>query len=101
MGSQRKAEGRKKDAENGSKSNASEVRTVVRVSALDRQQRQQELAQLAGGQGASNGNGSSTDAAAYAFAESLLVQAASLRDSNLPPAPAKGRSRKSRAEKQP
>ncbi|NJR49540.1 MAG: DNA repair protein RecN [Leptolyngbyaceae cyanobacterium CSU_1_3] len=100
-GQPEKGRRKKKDAENGSKSNASEVRTVVRVSALDRQQRQQELAQLAGGQGASNGNGSSTDAAAYAFAESLLVQAASLRDSNLPPAPAKGRSRKSRAEKQP
>jgi DNA repair protein RecN (Recombination protein N) len=98
-GQPEKGRRKKKDEENGSKSNASEVRTVVRVSALDRQQRQQELAQLAGGQGASNGNGSSTDAAAYAFAESLLAQAASLRDNNSPPA--KGRSRKSRTEKHP
>jgi DNA repair protein RecN (Recombination protein N) len=74
----------KKAAQNGSvssdsSSESSDVRTVVRVSPLDRQQRQQELAQLAGGQ--SNGtNDSSTDVAAYAFAESLLAQAATLRE---------------------
>jgi DNA repair protein RecN (Recombination protein N) len=73
----------KKAAQNGSvssdsSSDSSDVRTVVRVSPLDRQQRQQELAQLAGGQNGTN-NGS-TEGAAYAFAESLLAQAASLRE---------------------
>jgi DNA repair protein RecN (Recombination protein N) len=68
---------KKKESQNGS--DASAVRTVVRVSRLDRQQRQQELAQLAGGQSNGDHNGS-TDGAAYAFAESLLVQAASLRE---------------------
>ena len=64
--------------ENGSDGNAPDMRTVVRVSALDRQQRREELAQLAGGQSAET-NGSSEDAAS-AFAESLLAQAASLRE---------------------
>ena len=56
-----------------------DVRTVVRVSALDRQQRREELAQLAGGQSSDSTNGSSEDAASV-FAESLLAQAASLRE---------------------
>jgi DNA repair protein RecN (Recombination protein N) len=60
-----------------------DVRTVVRVNALDAQQRKDELAQLAGGQ-SSQSNGAA-DAAAYAFAESLLVQAASLRAGQQPP----------------
>lgn len=74
---------RAKSEEHGSETNdTSDIRTVVRVSPLDRQQRQQELAQLAGGQ--SNGtNSSSTDGAAYAFAESLLAQAATLRENPL------------------
>ncbi len=55
-----------------------EVRTVVRVNALDTQARKDELAQLAGGQSA-QANGKA-DAAAYAFAESLLAQAAVLRE---------------------
>ncbi len=59
-----------------------DVRTVVRVSALDRQQRREELAQLAGGQSNDSTNGSSEDAAS-AFAESLLAQAASLRENGL------------------
>lgn len=49
---------------------APEERTVVRVTALDREQRREELAQLAGGQGASE---------ATAWAQSLLNQAASVR----------------------
>ncbi len=65
--------------ENGSAVDAPELRTVVRVSALDRQQRREELAQLAGGQSSDSTNGSSEDAAS-AFAESLLAQAASLRE---------------------
>ncbi|KAM3102163.1 DNA repair protein RecN [Phormidesmis sp. 146-12] len=77
----------KKAAQNGSSADSmseplattSEVRTVVRVNQLDRQQRQQELAQLAGGQSNGDHNGS-TDGAAYAFAESLLAQAATLRE---------------------
>lgn len=48
----------------------SEVRTVVRVTALEAEQRREELAQLAGGQTAQE---------AIAFAESLLAQALSLR----------------------
>ena len=69
----------KADAEeNGVAMDTSDVRTVVRVSALDRQQRREELAQLAGGQ-SNDTNGSSEDAAS-AFAESLLAQAASLRE---------------------
>jgi DNA repair protein RecN (Recombination protein N) len=48
-----------------------EERTVVRVTALDREQRREELAQLAGGQGASE---------AIAWAQSLLNQAASVRE---------------------
>lgn len=54
-----------------------DVRTVVRVAALDQQQRRQELAQLAGG--ASVQARGVVDTAAYAFAESLLNQAATLR----------------------
>ncbi|MCT7962830.1 DNA repair protein RecN [Laspinema sp. D1] len=49
---------------------APEERTVVRVTALDSEQRREELAQLAGGQGASE---------AIAWAQSLLNQAASVR----------------------
>ncbi len=49
-----------------------DIRTVVRVAALDNfTTRREEIAQLAGGQSA---------AEAIAFAESLLVQAANLRD---------------------
>lgn len=55
----------------------SEVRTVVRITSLDAEQRREELAQLAGGQ--SDTAAHTTDAAAYAFAESLLTQAAALR----------------------
>jgi len=47
-------------------------RTVVRVKELDNQQRCAELAQLTGGQSATQ---------AYAFAESLLAEAAKLRQS--------------------
>jgi DNA repair protein RecN (Recombination protein N) len=53
-----------------------EVRTVVRVAALDDQQRREELAQLAGGQSAQE---------AIAFAESLLSQAANTRLSHSAP----------------
>ncbi|MCT7979947.1 DNA repair protein RecN [Laspinema olomoucense] len=49
---------------------APEERTVVRVTALSSEQRREELAQLAGGQGASE---------AIAWAQSLLNQAASVR----------------------
>ncbi|MBW4422542.1 MAG: DNA repair protein RecN [Myxacorys californica WJT36-NPBG1] len=55
-----------------------DLRTVVRVSPLDSDQRRQELAQLASGQVGSSEN-ATTEAAAYAFAESLLAQAAALR----------------------
>ncbi|MCT7982625.1 DNA repair protein RecN [Laspinema sp. A4] len=54
---------------------APEERTVVRVTALDREQRREELAQLAGGQGASE---------AIAWAQSLLNQAASVRQIQTP-----------------
>ena len=50
-----------------------EVRTVVRVASLETDQRREELAQLAGGQTAQE---------AIAFAESLLVQANLIRQSN-------------------
>lgn len=50
---------------------APEERTVVRVTALSSEQRREELAQLAGGQGASE---------ATAWAQSLLNQAASVRE---------------------
>lgn len=53
----------------------SELRTVVRVTPLDPQQRQEELAQLTGGQSAQS---------AIAFAESLLAQAAQLRQQSQP-----------------
>ncbi|PSB19090.1 DNA repair protein RecN [Phormidesmis priestleyi ULC007] len=73
----------KADAEeDGVVADTPDVRTVVRVSALDRQQRREELAQLAGGQSNDSTNGSSEDAAS-AFAESLLAQAASLRENGL------------------
>lgn len=55
------------------------VRTVVRVTALDSQQRREELAQLAGGQSTSEASGAIDDVA-YAFADSLLNQAATLRE---------------------
>jgi DNA repair protein RecN (Recombination protein N) len=74
-----------------------DVRTVVRVAALDDQQRREELAQLAGGQTAQE---------AIAFAESLLNQAANARlthatsplNSNTA-SPKSGTGRKSRAKK--
>lgn len=53
----------------------SELRTVVRVTPLEPQQRQEELAQLTGGQSAQS---------AIAFAESLLAQAAQLRQQTQP-----------------
>jgi DNA repair protein RecN (Recombination protein N) len=87
--------------------NGDAVRTVVRVNALNAQARKEELAQLAGGQSA-QANGSA-DAAAYAFAESLLAQAATLREQpsgEIPAAangakvsPSKGRSTKSKVGK--
>jgi DNA repair protein RecN (Recombination protein N) len=49
---------------------ATETRTAIRVTPLTPQQRREELAQLAGGEGAD---------AAIAFAQSLLNQAADLR----------------------
>lgn len=65
--------------QNGDRVTASDaVRTVVRVIPLTSEQRKQELALLAGGQLAQESN-SATDAAAYAFAESLLTQAEGLR----------------------
>jgi DNA repair protein RecN (Recombination protein N) len=68
---------------NGAKpSQEADLRTVVRVNPLDSDQRRQELAQLASGQVGSNEN-TTTEAAAYAFAESLLAQAASLRQTHL------------------
>jgi len=57
---------------------ADSVRTVVRVIPLTEEQRKQELALLAGGQTVAESS-STADAAAYAFAESLLTQAATLR----------------------
>ncbi len=74
---------------------SSDIRTVVRIALLDNQQRREELAQLAGGESIQE---------AIAFAESLLAQAANLRQSratdavnplNLPtepPPPSKTRS---------
>ncbi len=49
------------------------VRTVVRVTALNTEQRREELAQLAGGRSAQE---------AIAFADSLLAQAATLRETS-------------------
>lgn len=63
---------------NGSKESA-ELRTIVRVHPLDQNQRRQELAQLASGQVGSIEN-APTEAAALAFADSLLAQASSLRE---------------------
>ena len=65
---------------NGTK-DSSELRTVVRVQPLDSEQRRQELAQLASGQVGSTEN-TTTEAAAFAFAESLLAQAESLRQNS-------------------
>lgn len=63
---------------NGSKE-AAELRTIVRVRPLDSEQRRQELAQLASGQVGSTEN-ATTEAAAVAFADSLLAQAKTLRE---------------------
>ncbi len=60
-----------------------DVRTVVRVTPLDSQQRRQELAQLAGGQSTQEAS-DGLDAAAFAFADSLLTQAANLRQARSP-----------------
>ncbi|WNZ48120.1 DNA repair protein RecN [Leptolyngbya boryana CZ1] len=64
-----------------------DLRTIVKVTPLDREQRRQELAQLASGQVGSTEN-ATTEAAAIAFADSLLEQAASLQagQAGLPPA---------------
>lgn len=61
------------------------IRTVVRVVPLGAEARKQELAQLAGGEVGAIATPafSSTERAAYAFAESLLEQAASLRQSQV------------------
>jgi len=64
-------------SQNGNGASA-DLRTIVRVHSLDREQRRQELAQLASGQVGSPENGT-TEAAAIAFADSLLAQAASLQ----------------------
>ncbi len=64
-------------SQNGNGTSA-DLRTIVRVNSLDREQRRQELAQLASGQVGSSENGT-TEAAAVAFADSLLAQAASLQ----------------------
>ena len=62
------------DTDTVEKTDEQEERTVVRVRALEnREQRQQELAQLAGGQSAQE---------AIAFADSLLAQAANFRQSH-------------------
>ncbi|MEB3336522.1 MAG: DNA repair protein RecN [Leptolyngbyaceae bacterium] len=77
------------------------IRTVVRVNALDTHQRREELAQLAGG---------TSDQEAIAFADSLLTQAASTRQSqtDLPttlpttaPAKPKAASSRSKSSKNP
>lgn len=71
-----------KEAQNG---NGAELRTIVKVTSLDREQRRQELAQLASGQVGSTEN-ATTEAAAIAFADSLLAQAASLQGDQAVPA---------------
>ncbi|BAU10218.1 DNA repair protein RecN [Leptolyngbya sp. NIES-3755] len=88
-------------SQNGNGATA-ELRTIVRVNALDQEQRRQELAQLASGQVGSTEN-ATTEAAAIAFADSLLAQAASLRNgasigelSEPVEAPAKKKARSSR-----
>jgi DNA repair protein RecN (Recombination protein N) len=64
------------DSPSSSLKNQDTVRTIVRITPLNSEQRQQELAQLAGGQSAQE---------AMAFAESLLIQAANLRQVKDPP----------------
>jgi DNA repair protein RecN (Recombination protein N) len=65
---------------NGNGKAATDLRTVVRVSPLDIEQRRSELAQLASGQvGSSETPDNTTAEAAFAFADSLLAQANSLR----------------------
>lgn len=61
---------------NGNGKKETDLRTVVRVTPLDVEQRRGELAQLASGQVDSE---STTTEAAFAFADSLLAQAATLR----------------------
>jgi DNA repair protein RecN (Recombination protein N) len=60
-------------------SSADSLRTVVRVTPLEIHQRREELAQLAGGRSAQE---------AIAFADSLLAQAANLRESQATSSPA-------------
>ena len=70
-GAKRKSKKSRKPAESEPNSTpVEEVRTVVRVTPLDSDQRREELAQLAGGQSAQE---------AIAFAESLLAQANTIR----------------------
>ncbi len=78
---------------------AEDVRTVVRVSPLDADQRRDELAQLAGGQ--SEDTNGSAKTAAYAFADSLLTQAATSRTHSLAPSPTSPSSEDSKPEKKP
>ncbi len=67
---------------NGNGSKDAELRTIVQVRPLDREQRRQELAQLASGQVGSTEN-ATTEAAAVAFADSLLAQAKTLRENGV------------------
>ncbi|MCU0551489.1 MAG: DNA repair protein RecN [Leptolyngbya sp. Prado105] len=64
-------------SQNGNGADA-DLRTIVKVTPLDQEHRRQELAQLASGQVGSSEN-ATTEAAAIAFADSLLAQAASLQ----------------------
>jgi DNA repair protein RecN (Recombination protein N) len=73
-GAKKRGKAKRTEAEqNGSSSDGqADVRTVVRVLLLDDQQRREELAQIAGGK---------SDQEAMAFADSLLAQAAAVRNS--------------------
>jgi DNA repair protein RecN (Recombination protein N) len=65
------ANGKVQAANSKKKGKEDDLRTVVRIMQLDREQRREELALIAGGSAAE---------AAYGFADELLVKAAQLRD---------------------
>ncbi|HTL90505.1 MAG TPA: DNA repair protein RecN, partial [Leptolyngbya sp.] len=85
------------DSKNGNGASA-DLRTIVQVNSLDRDQRRQELAQLASGQVGSSENGT-TEAAAIAFADSLLAQAASLQQATGSAVVAEPKAKKARASR--
>jgi DNA repair protein RecN (Recombination protein N) len=83
------ANGKVQAANSKKKGKEDDLRTVVRIMQLDREQRREELALIAGGSAAE---------AAYGFADELLVKAAQMREGAVASAPKKAGRKKAAAK---